>query len=59
MAMRKPPRHPTGSGPWVEAERESALDIVRAEVDEFSFSARNDFEWLNEHMSSIFGGQEM
>jgi len=58
MAMRGP-RLAVGSRAWIEAERDSALHIVQAEVDEFSFSARNDFEWLNEHMAGIFGETEL
>jgi len=58
MAMRGP-RHPIGSAPWVVEERSSAQQIVRSEAEEFTFSARNDVEWLNEHMAEIFSENQM
>lgn len=45
---------PVGSASWVSAERNSALQFMQQEVEEFSFSARNEMEWLNEHMADIF-----
>jgi hypothetical protein len=53
MAMRGP-RVQVGSGPWINEERSCALQIVQSEVEEFSFSARNELDWLNEHMAGIF-----
>ncbi|KKA29616.1 hypothetical protein TD95_000683 [Thielaviopsis punctulata] len=52
-------RLPLGSAAWISEERTSALHISEQEVEEFSFSARNDFEWLNEHMSAIFDDNEI
>ncbi|KAF4126735.1 Inner centromere protein, ARK binding region [Geosmithia morbida] len=57
MAMRGP-RLQVGSAAWVAEERSSALQIAQAEVEEFSFSARNELEWLNEHMAGIFDENE-
>jgi hypothetical protein len=54
MAMRGGPRLQVGSTTWIAEERESALSIVHSEIDEFSFSARNEIDWLNEHMAEIF-----
>lgn len=48
-----------GSDAWCADERSSALDIARSEVEEFEFSARNEFEWLNEHMNDIFSENQM
>ena len=45
---------PVGSAQWISNERGSALQFVQQEVDEFGFSARNEMEWLNEHMVDIF-----
>ncbi|TVY41709.1 Inner centromere protein-related protein [Lachnellula occidentalis] len=53
-AMRANPRLQVGSAPWIEEERASALQIAEAETEEFTFSARNEVEWLNEHMAEIF-----
>ena len=52
--MRANPRLQVGSGAWVAEERDSALHIAESEVEEFTFSARNELEWLNEHMAEIF-----
>lgn len=58
MAMRGP-RQPIGSASWIAEERSSALQIAQSEVEEFSFSARNDVDWLNEHMAEIFSENQM
>ena len=58
MAMRGP-RQPIGSAPWIAEERSSALQIVQSEVEEFAFSARNDVDWLNEHMAEIFSENQL
>jgi hypothetical protein len=52
--MRANPRLQVGSAPWIAEERASALQIAEAEAEEFTFSARNEVEWLNEHMAEIF-----
>lgn len=52
--MRANPRLQVGSAPWISEERASALQIAEAEAEEFTFSARNEVEWLNEHMAEIF-----
>lgn len=52
-------RLPVGSAPWVAEERSSALEITKSEVEEFAFSARNEFDWLNEHMADIFSENQM
>ncbi len=52
--MRANPRLQVGSAAWVTEERTSAFQIVDTEAEEFTFSARNDVEWLNEHMAEIF-----
>lgn len=57
MAMRGP-RLQVGTSPWVAEERSCALQIAQSEVEEFSYSARNEMEWLNEHMAGIFKENE-
>lgn len=59
MAMRPGPRQPVGSAAWVAEERSSALQIACSEVEEFSFSARNEIDWLNEHMAEIFSENQI
>lgn len=59
MAGPRATRLQVGSAPWVAEERSSALQIAHDEVEEFSYSARNDFDWLNEHMADIFSENQM
>ncbi|KAK3293909.1 uncharacterized protein B0H64DRAFT_175132 [Chaetomium fimeti] len=59
MAMRGGPRLQVGSAAWVAEERDSALSIAQSEIEEFSFSARNEIDWLNEHMAEIFSENQM
>ncbi|KAI9674169.1 MAG: hypothetical protein M1817_001987 [Caeruleum heppii] len=42
-----------GSMPWVSNEREAALQFTEQEAEEFAFSARNEMDWLNEHMADV------
>lgn len=48
-----------GTPAWVAEERSSALQVTRSEVEEFSYSARNELDWLNEHMAGIFNENEV
>lgn len=48
-----------GSAPWILSEREQAAQFVEQEADEFSYSVRNEMEWLNEHMAEIFSRSEL
>ncbi|KAL0254440.1 hypothetical protein SLS55_009915 [Diplodia seriata] len=50
---------PVGSAPWILGERQQAAQFVEQEVEEFSFSVRNEMEWLNEHMAEIFNRPEL
>ncbi|KAG6366192.1 hypothetical protein INS49_000368 [Diaporthe citri] len=60
MAMRPgPPRQPVGSAAWCTEERSSALQISQSEVEEFGYSARNELEWLNEHMADVFSENQI
>lgn len=57
--MRATSRLQVGSASWIQEERCSALQIAETEAEEFAFSARNDVEWLNEHMAEIFNENQM
>ncbi|KAI0014343.1 hypothetical protein F4779DRAFT_559374 [Xylariaceae sp. FL0662B] len=59
MAGSRGARLQVGSAPWISEERSSALQIAQSEVEEFTFSARNDFDWLNEHMAEIFSENQI
>ncbi|KAG5926625.1 hypothetical protein E4U42_003105 [Claviceps africana] len=58
MATMRAPRVQVGSTAWIIEERNAALQIAQSEVEEFSYSARNEFDWLNEHMAGIFNENE-
>ena len=58
-AMRANPRVQVGSASWIAEERASAFHIAEAEVEEFTFSARNEIDWLNEHMAEIFNKNQV
>ncbi|KAI0022709.1 hypothetical protein F4780DRAFT_732676 [Xylariomycetidae sp. FL0641] len=59
MAGSRATRLQVGSLPWIIDERSAASQIATSEVEEFSFSARNDFDWLNEHMADIFSENQI
>lgn len=50
---------PVGSAAWIAEERATAVDMTRVEIEEHSFSVRNDMDWLNEHMAEIFSENQM
>ncbi|KAK3358594.1 hypothetical protein B0T24DRAFT_126388 [Lasiosphaeria ovina] len=59
MAMRGGPRLQVGSAAWAAEERSAALGIAESEIEEFSFAARNELDWLNEHMAEIFSENQV
>jgi hypothetical protein len=58
-ALRGASRLQVGSTAWISEERASALQIAEAEAEEFTFSARNELDWLNEHMAEIFSENQL
>lgn len=48
-----------GSAPWILDERQQAAQFVEQETEEFSYSVRNEMEWLNEHMADILSSAEL
>lgn len=50
---------PVGSSQWIQNERDHADDMIAQEVEEFGFSARNEMDWLNEHMADIFSKSQV
>ncbi|KJZ79893.1 hypothetical protein HIM_00607 [Hirsutella minnesotensis 3608] len=59
MAAMRGPRSQVGSAAWITEERNFADQIAQAEVEEFSYSARNELDWLNEHMAGLFDENEL
>ncbi|KAL2352738.1 hypothetical protein BJ546DRAFT_179374 [Cryomyces antarcticus] len=58
-SLHSKPHLPIGSAQWVQNERDQANQFIGEEVEEFSFSARNEMEWLNEHMAEIFSRSQL
>ena len=48
-----------GSSQWVQDENAQVSMFCAQEVEDFAFSARNEVEWLNEHMAEIFSKDQM
>ena len=57
--MRPNKRLPVGSKGWIEEERSNALELAATEAEEFTFAARNEIDWLNEHMAEIFNKNQV
>jgi len=57
--IRANPRLQVGSTSWISQERASALQIAEEEAQEFTFSAQNEIEWLNEHVAEIFNENQV
>lgn len=56
---RANPRLQIGSSLWISDERSISYQMVESEAEEFTFSARNEMEWLNEHMAEIFNENQV
>lgn len=54
MASVRGKTAPIGSAQWIQNERDQAGHLVAEEAEEFGYSARNELDWLNEHMGDIF-----
>ncbi|KAF2757786.1 hypothetical protein EJ05DRAFT_401220 [Pseudovirgaria hyperparasitica] len=54
MAASRTKAPQVGSAQWLISETRQAEEFLEQEVEEFSFSVRNEIEWLNEHMSDVF-----
>ena len=50
---------PVGSSPWISDERHQINQFIEQEIEEFAFAARNEVEWLNEHMTEIFSRNQL
>jgi hypothetical protein len=61
MAASRKKAPTIGSAQWTLDERQQSNDLIMQELEDFSFSVRNELEWLNEHMNEIFAhnGQQV
>ena len=53
-AVRSKAQVPVGSLQWINDENDQLAQFCAHEIEDFAFSARNEVEWLNEHMAEIF-----
>lgn len=44
---------------WIRDENRQISQFVAQEAEDFMFSARNEVEWLNEHMADIFSKSQV
>ena len=58
-SIRSKPQLKVGSAQWILAEKEQIMQFADQEAEEFTFSARNEMEWLNEHMAEVFDENQM
>ncbi|KAH8804662.1 hypothetical protein F5884DRAFT_796820 [Xylogone sp. PMI_703] len=58
-SVRGNARAQVGSAGWISEERSAAFQIADAETEEFTFSVRNELDWLNEHMAEIFSENQI
>ncbi|KAI9696114.1 MAG: hypothetical protein M1836_005945 [Candelina mexicana] len=48
-----------GSMAWISHERDQVTQFADQENEDFAFSARNEVDWLNEHMAEIFNKNQV
>ncbi|KAL8828199.1 MAG: hypothetical protein Q9191_002726 [Dirinaria sp. TL-2023a] len=53
-SVRSRAQVPVGSSKWILVENEQIAQFGTQEAEDFTFAARNEIEWLNEHMNDIF-----
>ena len=58
-AVRSKAQMPVGSAQWITNERQQIAVFRDQESEDFAFSARNEVDWLNEHMAEIFSNNQM
>ena len=56
---RNPTNVPIGSSSWIQNENDQLSQFFSQEAEDFSFAARNELEWLNEHMADIFTNHQV
>ena len=59
MAGARAKTKPVGSTQCIQSESDQVDHFVGQEAEEFSYSVRNELEWLNEHMAEIFSKNQV
>ena len=57
--VRSRAKLPVGSAQWIQDENDQVAQFCAQEAEDFAFSARNEVEWLNEHMAEIFNKSQV
>ena len=57
--VRSKAQLPVGSARWILDENDQASHFEAQEAEDFLFAARNEVEWLNEHMADIFAKSQV
>lgn len=50
---------PIGSALWIQHENDQLSQFLSQEAEDFGFAARNEAEWLNEHMAEVFAKNQV
>ncbi len=58
-AAMRPTQMSVGSKSWIRDENAQVAQFCAQEIEDFTFSARNEVEWLNEHMADIFSKNQV
>lgn len=59
MAAMHPTQTSVGSKAWIRDENAQIGQFCAQETEDFTYSARNEVEWLNEHMADIFSKSQL
>lgn len=59
MSTRTKAQLAVGSTKWIQDENRQISQFCTQEAEDFAFSARNEIEWLNEHMAEIFSKNQV
>lgn len=59
MAAVRSRAQQVGSAQWINDENDQVSQFCTQEAEDFAFSARNEVEWLNEHMVEIFSKNQV
>lgn len=59
MAAKGAKTAPIGSSQWIQNENDNTENLIADDLEEFTYSARNEFEWLNQHMADIFSNTQV
>ena len=58
-ALRGRAQPAIGSAQWIQDENAQVALFCGQEAEDFACSARNEVEWLNEHMAEILSQDQM